>query len=81
MLHIFFIHSSVHGHLCSFYVSAIVNHTAMNTGVYGSFRTVFLSRICTGAGLKDDMVALESGSFPGRVLNHITCSGDAGQWQ
>ena len=43
--HIFFIHPSVDGHLGSFYVLAVVNSTAMNSGVYASFRIMFLLQI------------------------------------
>ena len=37
MYHIFFINLSVGGHLGYFYVLAIVNSAAMNTGVHVSF--------------------------------------------
>ena len=37
MYHIFFIYSSVDGHLGCFYVLAIVSSAAMNTGVAGIF--------------------------------------------
>ena len=43
MYHIFFIHSSVDGHLGCFHVLAIVNSAVMNTGVHVSFQTMFFS--------------------------------------
>ena len=56
--HIFFIYSSVDGHLVGFYVLAIVNRAAMNFGVHVSFQIMVFSSIYLGMGLKDHMVGL-----------------------
>ena len=50
MYHIFFIHSSVHGHLGGFHVQAIVNIAAMNIGVTVPSRIV-LSRYTPRSGI------------------------------
>ena len=43
MCHLFFIHTSVNEISC-FYVLAIVNSAATNTGVYVAFQITFFSR-------------------------------------
>ena len=50
MYNIFFIHSSVDGHLGCFHVLAIVNSAAMNTGVHVSFQSMFSSRYMPRGG-------------------------------
>ena len=51
MHHIFFIHSSVDGHLGCFHVLAIVNSTAMNRGVHVSFWNRVFSRYMPRSGI------------------------------
>ena len=49
--YIFFICSSVSGHLGCFHVSAIVNSAAMNTGVYVSFQSMVFSGYKPSSGM------------------------------
>ena len=59
MCHIFFIHSSVDGHVGNFRVSATVNSAAENIGVHVSFLSMVLFRyICPGVRLLDHKVVL-----------------------
>ena len=55
MYQIFFIHSSVDGHLGGFHVLAIVNSAAV-TEVHLSFGLWYSPAICPGVGLLDHMV-------------------------
>ena len=51
MCHIFFIHSSLSGHLGCFHVLAIVNSAAVNIGVCVSFLIIVLSRYMPRSGI------------------------------
>ena len=55
---IFFIHSSVSGHLGCFYILVIVNSAAMNTEVHVYFQVIFSLNVCPGVELLDHMVTL-----------------------
>ena len=51
MYHIFFIHSSVDGHLGCFNILTIVNSAAMNTGVHVSFQIMVFSGFMPRSGI------------------------------
>ena len=56
--HIFFIHSSVNGHLHCFHVLLIVNSSAMNIGVHVSSRIIAFSGYMPRSGFAGYMATL-----------------------
>ena len=70
--HIFFIHSSVDGHLGCVHVLAIVNNAAMNTGVHVSFRIMVFSRYMPRSGI--------AGSYGSSILSFLRRCGTYIQW-
>ena len=63
MYHIFFIQSSVNGHLGCFHVLAVVSSAAMNTGVRVSFRIMFFSRYMPRSDI--------AGSYGSSIFNFL----------
>ena len=63
MYHIFFIHSSVSGHLGCFLVLAIVNSAVMNIGVNVSFQITVLSGYLPRSGI--------GGSYGSSIFNFL----------
>ena len=72
---LFFVHSSVQGHLDCLHVLTIVNSAAMNTGVQYLFEIEFCPDICPGVGLLDHTIILSlvfEYCFP-QWLHQLTC--------
>ena len=63
MYHIFFIHSSVDGHLGYCHLLAIVNSAAVNIGVHVSFQITVFSRYMPRSGL--------AGSYGSSILSFL----------
>ena len=63
MDHVFFIHSSVDGHLGCLHVLAVVNNAAMNIGVHVSYQIVALSGYIPRRELLDHMATIFSVFF------------------
>ena len=61
MYHVFFIHSSVVGHLDCFHVLAIVNSAAVDIGIHVSFHIMILYRYVLRSGI--------TGSYGNSVLS------------
>ena len=69
--HIFFIHSSVDGHLRCFHDLATVNSATVNTGCMHLFKLWFSSDL--GMGLLGHMLALYFSFFGTSILFYIVC--------
>ena len=63
MYHIFFIHSSVNGHLGCFHLLAIVNTAAMNIGMHVFFRIMVFSGYVPSSGI--------AGSYGNSLLSFL----------
>ena len=68
MYHIFFIHSSLDGHLLCFNVLAIVNSAAMNIEVHVSFQIMVFSEYMPRSGI--------AGSYGSSVFSFLRTEDD-----
>ena len=68
---IFFIHSSVDGHLGCFLVLAVVNSAAVNIGVRATFQIMVLSRYMHRSGLLVEEMERETADSEGRPLLNL----------
>ena len=74
-----FLLSSVDGHLGCFHVLAIVNNTAVNVGMFVSFRTVFVSRYMPRSGISGWYASYDLGFLCSSAGKEAACNaGDLG---
>ena len=71
MYHIFFIHSSLDGHLGCFHTLAIVNSATMSIGVHVSFQIMVFSGYLPSSEIVDSMFSSKSFMVSGLTLKFL----------